>query len=265
LPVAGSQAAVQALPQLRAPCRIGVLSPGYAEHAHAWRRAGHKLLMLAVDNIGREICNLDVLVLIHPNNPTGVCFAVEQLLDWRAKLAARGGWLVVDEAFMDATPEQSLISYSDRPGLIVLRSLGKFFGLAGMRVGFVAAEPELLARLRERLGPWSVAGPSRHVAGQALADRPWQERTRFSLDTSAQNLRRLLRIHGLEPNGGGALFQWVRTPAAIAIRDGLARQGILVRLFEHPASLRFGLPGNEVQLRRLGAALTVLRERGVMP
>ena len=144
LPVAGSQAAIQALPRLRALGRIGVLSPSYAEHAHAWRRAGHQVELLSADRLDTAIAQLDTLVLAHPNNPTGVRFPVDALLDWRARLAARGGWLVVDEAFMDATPEDSLAGQTGLPGLIVLRSLGKFFGLAGARVGFALAEPALL-------------------------------------------------------------------------------------------------------------------------
>ncbi|MGH6631227.1 MAG: aminotransferase class I/II-fold pyridoxal phosphate-dependent enzyme, partial [Burkholderiales bacterium] len=108
LPVAGSQAAIQALPLLRKRSRVGVLNPGYAEHARAWRRAGHKLIAVTAETIDRTAPDLDVLVLIHPNNPTGTRFPREQLLHWLGQLAARGAWLIVDEAFMDCTPEHSL-------------------------------------------------------------------------------------------------------------------------------------------------------------
>ncbi|HHL20261.1 MAG TPA: aminotransferase class I/II-fold pyridoxal phosphate-dependent enzyme, partial [Aliiroseovarius sp.] len=154
LPVAGSQAAIQALPLLHAAGgrRIGMLAPAYAEHAHAWRRAGFEVLPLAAEAIEAAIEGLDHLLLVNPNNPTGQRFDAAQLLGWHRRLAARGGSLIVDEAFMDVTPADSLAVHSHLPGLIVLRSLGKFFGLAGARVGFVLAEPGLLRRLADWLG-----------------------------------------------------------------------------------------------------------------
>ena len=259
LPVAGSQAAIQALPRLRAPGRVGVLNPSYAEHAHAWRRAGHQVELLPADSLGAAIAQLDTLVLAHPNNPTGVRFPPELLLDWRARLAARGGWLVVDEAFMDATPEGSLVNHVGLPGLIVLRSLGKFFGLAGARVGFVLAESVVLEGLREQLGPWTVTGPSRWVATRALSDRAWQTAMRADLDRAGNRLADLLRRQGLPVAGGAGLFQWAPLADAAFWQDALARRGILVRRFTDPPALRFGLPGGEPAWRRLELALAGVR------
>ncbi len=255
LPVAGSQAAIQALPHLRPRGRVGVLSPGYAEHGHAWRQAGHSVVPLNPDTLGRELGPFDVAVLIQPNNPTGTRFTKEVVLAWYAALAARGGWLVVDEAFIDATPEHSLAPLTDRPGLIVLRSLGKFFGLAGARVGFALAQPDLLQRLAERLGPWTVAGPARLVAEQALRDTTWQASARTQLQAAGARLAELLHRHGLAPDGGCALFQWLRHDSAADLHRHLARRGILTRLFDAPASLRLGLPGGEAAWARLDAAL----------
>jgi len=258
-PVAGSQAAIQALPALRPrPSRVGVLTPAYAEHAHAWRRYGHDVIPLASDAIADALPTLDVLVVVNPNNPTGERFAPATLLDWHARLAARDGWLIVDEAFMDATPEWSLAPYGDRRGLIVLRSLGKFFGLAGARVGFVLAARNFLDVLSDRLGPWTVAGPSRFIAAQALADRTWQETARARLAQETRRLATLLSRHELAPGGGAALFQWVRTSRAISIHEHLARLGILTRLFTEPLGLRFGLPMGEAQWERLAKALATV-------
>ncbi|MBZ4194653.1 MAG: threonine-phosphate decarboxylase CobD [Candidatus Contendobacter sp.] len=259
LPVAGSQAAIQALPRLRKPGRIGVLQPSYAEHAHAWRGAGHQLELLPPDQLEAAADRLDALVLVNPNNPTGQRFDPALLLEWRARLAERGGWLVVDEAFMDATPEQSLTIQMGLPGLIVLRSLGKFFGLAGARVGFALAEPELRERLQEALGPWPVSGPSRWMATQALADRDWQARTRLWLEQVGKRLADLLRRQRLPVAGETGLFQWVPMPEADFWQDALARRGILVRRFNDPPGLRFGLPGAESHWRRLELALTGVR------
>ncbi len=255
LAVAGSQAAIQVLPQLRSSARVSVLHPGYAEHAEAWRRAGHTVMAVGEAQLNDAVAQSDVLVLIHPNNPTGARFKVAQLLDWHAQLAARGGWLVVDEAFMDVTPEHSLCRYSSRSGMIVLRSLGKFFGLAGARVGFVCAQAELLTRIHALLGPWTINTPARWLATAALNDHAWQKTAQRHLADESRRLHALLTQYQLAPDGGSALFQWVRTPQAACLHEMLARDGILTRLFTHPASLRFGLPGCELDWARLGAAL----------
>jgi cobalamin biosynthetic protein CobC len=254
-PVAGSQAAIQALPELREASRVGVLAPGYAEHAHAWRRCGHRVELRTADELIAGVDDYDVVVLIHPNNPGGDRFERERLLDLHERLAARGGWLVIDEAFMDATPEHSLCAHSGREGLVVLRSAGKFFGLAGARAGFVCAAPALLERLRDRLGPWAVPGPTRYVLRQAFADRDWQAAMRVRLRAQGERLAELLRTHGLAPSGGSAFFQWHRSDQAAALHEALARRGILTRLFDAPPSLRFGLPGDDGQWTRLDAAL----------
>lgn len=256
LSVAGSQAAIQCLPRLREPCRVGILYPGYAEHAHAWQQHGHDVRLLPAADVAADLDGLDVLVLMNPNNPTGVTFPAELLRDWHARLAVRGGWLIVDEAFADATPERSAIQAHMPPGLIVLRSLGKFFGLAGARVGFVAAEEALRTALREKLGPWPLSGPSRFVAQAALHDAAWQQATRMRLVHDGARLADLLARQGLAPSGGCALFQWVACGDAWKWHEQLARRGILMRLFAVPASLRFGLPADESQWQRLDAALT---------
>ncbi len=255
LAVAGSQAAIQALPQLRARCRVGVLAPGYSEHALAWQRAGHEVMPVAADDISAQIDSFEVVVLSNPNNPTGRCFPPEQLLAWHQQLAVRDGWLVVDEAFIDVTPEHSLAPYSSRSGLVVLRSLGKFFGLAGARVGFVCAEAKLLSRLESLLGPWPISGPARWVASAALRDRRWQASMRRQLVGQGSRLRALLTSHGYAPDGGCALFQWHSTPHARRLQEQLAAHGILIRRFDHPSSVRFGLPGDETDWQRLDTVL----------
>jgi len=255
LPVAGTQAAIQLLPRLRSPCRVGVPHPGYAEHAHAWRSARHAVKELCADEIAAQVGNLDVLVLMQPNNPTGGLFAGENLLHWHAVLSARGGWLIVDEAFIEAGTAQSMMQAAMPQGLIVLRSMGKFFGLAGARAGFVAAHATLLASLRETLGPWCVAGPARYVTRTALLDLAWQQATKKRLRQDGQRLAQLLRDADLPPTGGCGLFQWVQTGRAQIIHQQLAQCGILTRYFAEPSSLRFGLPCCEADWLRLTAVL----------
>lgn len=260
LPVAGSQAAIQALPLLRPMSRVGVIAPGYAEHAHAWRRAGHHVETQTADALLANATSWDVLILIHPNNPGGERFDAQTLLRTHAELAARGGWLVIDEAFMDVTPDESLCRYTVREGLIVLRSAGKFFGLAGARAGFVCASPALLESLREQLGPWTLSGPTRHVLKQALADRTWHAQARTRLLQTSARLAALLAKHGWVPTAGCGLFQWCCHDDAGRVHRALAQRGILTRLFDTPASLRFGLPPDEAAFERLDRALAeVLR------
>lgn len=261
LPVAGSQAAIQALPALRSAGRVGVLTPTYAEHAWAWRRAGHDVIELSANDIDSHVDSLDVLLLCNPNNPDGLRFTPAVLRRWRARLARHDGWLVVDEAFADCTPDISLIESAMPVGLVVLRSLGKFFGLAGARVGFVCAAPAPLQALREHLGPWSLSGPSRYIATQALRDQAWQRDVRESLRRQSRQLADLLTRHGLSPTDGCELFQWVATPQPGQIHEALAQRAILCRCFTTPAGLRFGLPADAQQWQRLEHALSALPMR----
>ncbi len=255
LPVAGSQAAILALPRLRPPCRVAVLDPGYAEHAQAWRGAGHAVVPAPADRVEAMIGSVDVLVLANPNNPTGEIFPHEALKSWHQHLARRGGWLVVDEAFIEAAAAESLAQGAMPEGLIVLRSLGKFFGLPGARVGFVLAHAPLRAALRDMLGPWTLSGPARFAAQAALRDQSWQRAARATLFGEGARLAQALREAGFMPQGGCALFQWVQSPEAARLHRALATRGILTRVYADTGSLRFGLPGNEANWGRLRAAL----------
>ncbi len=262
LPVAGSQAAIQLLPKLRKPGRVGVLQPSYAEHAAAWRRAGHEVVEVTPPTIEQQLPSLDVLLLVNPNNPSGDRFTPEQLTQWQQQLHLRGGWLVVDEAFMDA--EESVLSMLSRcggEGLVVLRSLGKFFGLAGIRVGFLFAWPLLLKQVARQLGPWHVSGPAREVARRALQDTVWQQGIKGRLQQDSRRLAALLQGCGLTPAGGTHLFHYVRHAEAEAMHRQLAAEGIFTRLFASPPALRFGLPGTEADWERLHQAMQRIQQQ----
>ena len=259
LAVAGSQAAIQSLPLLRCAGTTGIVSPSYAEHAYAWEKAGHKIVHMQADEIDQSIEQLDTLVLVNPNNPSAVTFSQKQCLGWLENLNQRQGWLIIDEAFIDCTPELSLSKLLPLKGLIILRSIGKFFGLAGLRAGFVLAEPAILTPLNELLGPWALNNPSRFIFTHALRDKAWHERTRQQLEQQSQRLNGLLSQYQLMPTGSTQLFQWVQTQYAAEIHQQLAKQAVFTRLFNQPASLRFGLPANEDEWRHLQEALQSLR------
>ncbi|MDH5396255.1 MAG: threonine-phosphate decarboxylase CobD [Gammaproteobacteria bacterium] len=264
LPVAGSQAAIKTLPELRNRSKVGIVSPTYAEHENAWVKAGHHVSQIKLNNIENELAALDVLVVINPNNPTGDMIATATLLSWHQQLSKKGGWLIVDEAFMDVTPQHSLLSKGILPGLIVLRSLGKFFGLAGLRCGFVITHEDLLQRLADKIGPWTVTGPTRYVAIRALKDKTWQSYTRDRLLVEGEKLSQLLNTYGLKTTGT-ALFQWTTHVESKTVFEIFAQQGILLRYFEESVimerSLRFGLPENESQWQRLTTALILLENK----
>lgn len=242
LPTAGSQAALQALPKLRPHCHIAMPTHMYQEHAHAWLQHGHQVSFF-YDEPNADLLNqIDVLLVCNPNNPTGKLFAKSDLLKWHQQLSKRGAWLIVDEAFMDATPDNSIADQTHLEGLFVLRSIGKFFGLAGTRVGFLLAPSDYLNQVQETLGPWTIAGASRHITKLALQDTQWQQSTRANLICESDKLKTLLTAHQLPPNGGTSLFQFVLHPQAAEIQHLLAKQGIWVRLFKEAKALRFGLP-----------------------
>jgi len=246
----GSQALIQMLPRLRPPGRVCVEEPTYAEHALAWTAAGHRAGPFSPSPLP------DVTVLVNPNNPDGRRTTAGAVREMARRGGRRGGWLVVDEAFADVAPEISAAAHAGTPGLIVLRSFGKFFGLAGLRLGFALAEPALAARLREAFGPWPVSGPALEIARAAFEDEGWISSTRRRLAEAAARLDALLVARGLTVLGGTSLYRLAGHDAAQEMFARLGAAGILVRRFEiEPAWLRFGLPPDEAAWRRLDEAL----------
>jgi cobalamin biosynthetic protein CobC len=248
----GTQILIEILPRLVSNARVAVLGPTYGEHAPAWRKAGatvHEIADLA------ESGEATVVVLVNPNNPDGRIIAPDVLVALAGRLARRGGLLVIDEAFADLAPEASLLPELPE-GALVLRSFGKAYGLAGLRLGFAIGAPRLTDALRALLGPWAVAGPALHVGAQALADRNWLADAAQARAADSRRLDALLAPHG-RIVGGTALYRLLETPAAPALFERLGRAGIYVRRFQNDRSrLRFGLPGDEAAWARLGEILT---------
>ncbi len=241
VPAPGTQILLSQVAALVPPGRAVILGPTYSEHARAAALAGHAVLDASdVEALG----GADLAVVVNPNNPDGRTIARQRLLALADELRAHGGLLVADEAFMDVgPPEASLAGDIDRGNIIVLRSFGKFFGLAGLRLGFALAAPDLAARLNAILGPWAVSGPAMAVAERALPDAAWIDGTRRRLADGAEKLDRLLAQAGVEVVGGTSLFRLVRTPRASEMFQRLGATGVIVRAFrEQPTWLRFGIP-----------------------
>jgi cobalamin biosynthetic protein CobC len=248
----GSQALLQILPRLRPFSQVAVIGPTYGEYSRCFSLAGHHVL--PAETLDRTL-DADVVVVCNPNNPDGRKHEPARLLELADGLAARGGLLLVDEAFCDTAPDLSLAPQI-RPGLVVLRSLGKFFGLAGMRLGFAIAEPQLARLLRQAVGPWAVSGPVLELGRRMLSDKDWVEGARRKLAQESHLLNSLLGRAGLSTIGGTSLFTLVNAPRAWALFEYLGQQGILARPFATaPRWLRFGLPPDEAGRQRLAAAL----------
>ena len=242
LPVSGSQTAIQILPEIRKKSKVAVPEIGYAEHAFQWKKSGHVVIFYSSANIEHIIHEIDVLVVINPNNPTGEFYSREQLLNWHQILLDRNGWLIVDEAFIDSENISSLVGDSEQPGLIVLRSVGKYFGLAGLRAGFVFAEENMLNILKEKTGPWSITGVSRYVVKMALTDTKWQMQNEIAISETSDIMEMLIYdFTGVKPSGTN-LFKTVFHDEAVVIYRQFAEQGILVRLLDNHKAIRFGMP-----------------------
>ena len=230
LPMAGAQAAIQTYPRLAPPGVARVLAPTYNEHAAALRTMGWR-----VEEVSNPeaLAGADLAVVVNPNNPDG------RVID---PLALDVGLLVVDESFADPHPDLSIAAKAGGNRLI-LRSFGKFYGLAGVRLGFLLGDPALLARAGDFAGPWSVSGPALEIGAAALADTDWQQQTTARLHADAARLDALALGVGWRRVGGTALFRTYATPDAAKAQDRLARHRIWSRIFPYSGEwIRLGLP-----------------------
>jgi len=238
----GTQALIQLLPRLIPKSRVAVLGPTYQEHEVCWARHGHEVAV--VDDIA-QAAGAEVIVVVNPNNPTGRLLSAKEL-------GAPSRLLVIDEAFADFLPAAASLAGALPSRTVVLRSFGKAYGLAGLRLGFAIAEPSLIARLREELGPWAVAGPALAIGRKALADEAWLASESARLERDGKRLDGLLRAAGFTPVGATRLFRLARHDNVLGMVERLGRHGIHVRAFsQHPQWLRFGLPGTDAAFRRV--------------
>ena len=249
----GSQAMIQALARIAPRGAVGVLGPTYGGFKAAFAAAGAR-----VDEAKRveDMSGLDVAIVVNPNNPDGRITPRADLLALNERIRSRGGVLVVDEAFADFDNESGSMAPVPPRGAVVLRSFGKSFGLAGLRLGFAIASAELVEPLRAALGTWPVSGPAIAIGTKALADRAWTEAMRDRLGKDAARLDALLNAAGFRIVGGTRLFRLAAKSDARGVFGRLLAAGILARPFAAaPDWLRFGIPGDESAWRRLAAAL----------
>lgn len=248
----GSELLLRLLPRLRAPSKVAVMGPTYGSHADAWK-AHH---VEHIDDLPAAKA-ADAVVVVSPNNPDGRVVAPERLAGLAVELAAKGGWLVVDEAFGDFEDGVAGAVEQWPRGLVVLRSFGKTYGLAGVRLGFALAHPALAGSLRGLLGDWPVSGPALRIAALAYPDRSWRAQTAERLTAAGRRLDELLTRAGGRIVGGTSLFRLTEWPDGAELFDRLARAAILTRPFADTRHrLRFGLPADKDAWWRLETVLS---------
>ena len=249
LALSGAQAAIQLIPRAFNAGHVAILSPTYNEHASCFRAAGWKVTEVA-DRAA--LPDADACVIVNPNNPDGRITPTDRLIE----LSKRFRLLIVDESFADATPHCSIAAQIGQPGTIILRSFGKFYGLAGMRLGFALGHTSDLDRLRQRAGPWAVNGPALHIGINALRDQTWQHNTRLRLQIDADRLDAMALTSGFAVVGGCPLFRLYHVADATTVHTTLAKAHIWSRIFPGNQNwVRLGLPGSDVEWDRLGVAL----------
>jgi len=248
LAAAGASALIARIPLL-APAGVAQIRPvSYNEHAAAFAHAGWEVVETAQPGAGQTVAR----VVVNPDNPDGRI--------WGGDVADDPRLLVIDESFCDVIPTRSLIALAARPGTVVLKSFGKFWGLAGLRLGFAMGTPDMIAGLREMLGPWPVSGPALKIGTAALSDHRWAEESRAWLAGQARRLDDLLLRHGARVVGGTALFRLFDVGDGARWNESLGRHHVLGRVFSHsPGWLRLGIPGTPAAWRRLGSALAEMR------
>ncbi|WP_323039572.1 threonine-phosphate decarboxylase CobD [Gemmobacter sp.] len=254
--LAGAQAAIQLMPRLSPPGLVRVLGPTYNEHAAAFRAVGWRVEEVTHAD---ALAGADLAVVVNPNNPDGRLLIPDRVL----ALAGRVGRLVVDESFADPLPDASVAAHAGQHGMIVLRSFGKFYGLAGLRLGFALGAAGDIARLAEMAGPWAVSGPAIHAGSLALRDAAWAAATRDRLVQDAARMDALATARGWRLTGGTTLFRLYDTPSAAAAQDALARHRIWSRIFPwSPTLIRLGLPGSEAEWAQVTRAFAGLSAGG---
>ena len=250
----GSEIALRLLPLIAPPGPVAIVAPAYGSHRHAWLSAGRTVADVA--SLAEVPSSATVVIVGNPNNPDGHAYDPVAL---GVFARGRSGLLIADEAFADTAPHLSLVPHLSSVPAVVLRSFGKFYGLAGLRLGFAVGAPVITERLAGLLGAWPVSGPALATATKALADEEWATATRAALATRSQRLQALLTRAGLSVVGGTSLFTLAETEDAAAVHGLLAERGIWTRRFaDNPRWLRFGLPPDD-GFSRLERALSALR------
>ena len=249
----GSEFLINALPQIRPHASVAILSPTFSTHEAAWRRYGHRVRTIdSIDSVENET----VVVMVNPNNPDGMITSPSRFKRLASDLESSSGLLVIDEAFVDTIPERSFVPHHDFPNVIVLRSIGKFYGVAGVRLGFAIGPTRILDGFRTILGAWGVSGPAIEVGRRVLEDQDWAETMRAVLNKQSDQHIKMFETLGMKRIGGTSLFHLIENSQARTLHIELAKRGIWTRVFEYNQNwMRVGLCRTQQDLKRFQTAL----------
>ncbi|MEP3047353.1 MAG: threonine-phosphate decarboxylase CobD [Roseibium sp.] len=255
----GTQLLISMLPGILPDGPVVLAAPTYTSHADVWTRDGRKPVELS--SIYTLPADAKIVLLVNPNNPDGRLVDVKSLLEIAGTLTERGGYLVVDEAFADVVPGASLLPHIGAENIMILRSFGKFFGLAGLRLGFLAGPTEITMKINAMLESWCLSGPSLEIGTTALKDVNWQEAMCGQLADEMADLTLTLSENMLSVFGGTPLYALAGMRNAASLHEALARRHIWTRIFDYaPTWIRFGLPGSPENRQRLADALAEARK-----
>lgn len=247
----GSIELIYALPRALNINHLVILQPTFSEYAASIVRAGgrittvsanrHEQYRLPVDALCRLLETqskgaqaIDGIVLCNPNSPTGQACMVEDVMKLARIAQRRGVWLIVDETFADYCPDRSILPLAlSCSRVVVLRSLTKFYGLPGLRVGYAVTAPKVAQKLRSALPPWSVNAMGQTAALAALQDTSHASRSfRFMVKERLRFGRLLAAMPGCTVFPAHANFLFMELPRgwhAGRITQQLRRKGLLIR------------------------------------
>ena len=252
LPINGVQMAIQAIPHIETCGTAKILGPTYNEYSATLRNFGWKVV--CVKNL-KDLSGADLAIVVNPNNPDGRICTQKEIL----RVLPNVGKIIIDESYCDPTPELSMMPHAGEKGLIIFKSVGKFFGLAGIRLGFIISQKSETEVFSNIIGPWSVSGPTLEVGTRALVDTTWIEQTRKRLSYDAKRLSNLIAESNLQSAGATKLFHLIKLDNAADAQKKFAEEMIWTRIFSYSKSwLRIGLPGSEDEWSRLRACLKKL-------
>ncbi len=253
----GTELIIRLLPSILNGARVCVPKPTYGDHLSSWRSAGRDVLETN-DPISNSQ-DAEIVVLCNPNNPDGRVWCPDAVEEKRKSQARRNRWLIVDEAYCDLVPENSVVPHAGKPGLIILRSFGKFYGVPGIRLGAILAPKSILEAISTFLGHWAVSGPALALGASAYRDRNWRKQTLTRLANESQRLDAGLTKAGINITGGTDLFRFIQLPDAYSAWEYLAERGIYTRRFDYSKTeLRLGLASDDTEVDRVLKAVTDL-------
>lgn len=249
----GSEALIQALPQIFQKTNVAILSPTFSSHEASWQRYGHSVRQISHIN---DLQDETVVVVVNPNNPDGSLIKPKMFKKVSQQLKERGGVLVIDEAFADCNPEISFVPRHDNGSVIVLRSVGKFYGLAGIRLGFAVGPNRYLQRLKGLMGDWAVSGPAIEIGRNALGDKDWKAKTFQLLEIQSAMHKEVFQRLEVKVVGGTSLFNLIEVSDARTLHHQLAKRAIWTRRFDYnPQWLRIGLCKSQSELKQFEGIL----------